>query len=116
MYKWGRVSQTEEAAEALTQWLVLRRWPPASKTKLDFYRADDLGQTAWADLAAAAATHEAVGDDLERARGEVGLGEHEVRGWDAWYRHVTLCLLAHAASHVAQAEHAGGGRTRGGNV
>lgn len=112
MYKWGRVSQGEEAAEALTQWLVLRRWPPASKTELAFYRADSLVQTTWAELVGAAATHEAVEDDLERARGEVGLGAHEVRSWDAWYRHVILCLLAYAASQVALA---GGSRARGGD-
>ena len=33
---------------------------------------------------------------LEAAKGEVGLDEYEVRKWDAWQRHVTLCLLAHA--------------------
>ena len=30
------------------------------------------------------------------AKGEVGLDHYEVRRWDAWHRHVTLCLLAHA--------------------
>ena len=110
MYKWGRVSQSEEATGARTEWLVLRRWSAASKIEFVFYHADGFGKMAWAELAAAA-TREAVEDDLQRARGEVGLGEHEVRGWYAWYRHVTLCLLTHAASQVALA---GGGRARGG--
>jgi SRSO17 transposase len=30
------------------------------------------------------------------AKGEVGMDHYEVRRWDAWHRHVTLCLLAHA--------------------
>ncbi len=30
------------------------------------------------------------------AKGEVGLDHYEVRKWDAWQRHITLCLLAHA--------------------
>ena len=55
------------------------------------------------ELAGGAATHEAVGGDLKRARGGLGLGEHEARRWDAWYRHTTLCLLAYAASQVALA-------------
>lgn len=38
----------------------------------------------------------AIEDSFEAAKGEVGLDEYEVRKWDGWYRHVTLCLLAHA--------------------
>jgi SRSO17 transposase len=30
------------------------------------------------------------------AKGEVGLDHYEVRRWDPWHRHITLCLLAHA--------------------
>lgn len=30
------------------------------------------------------------------AKGEVGLDHYEVRKWDSWHRHITLCLLAHA--------------------
>jgi len=33
---------------------------------------------------------------FERAKGEVGLDEYEVRKWEGWQRHITLCLLAHA--------------------
>ncbi|MDP9314981.1 MAG: IS701 family transposase [Chloroflexota bacterium] len=33
---------------------------------------------------------------FEAAKGECGLDEYEVRKWDAWHRHITLALLAHA--------------------
>lgn len=33
---------------------------------------------------------------FETAKGECGLEDYEVRTWDAWHRHVTLVLLAHA--------------------
>ena len=33
---------------------------------------------------------------FEQAKGEVGLDQYEVRRWDAWHRHVTFALLAHA--------------------
>lgn len=33
---------------------------------------------------------------FEEAKGECGLDEYEVRRWDAWHRHITLSLLAHA--------------------
>ncbi len=45
----------------------------------------DRGQTCWS-----------VEDSFEAAKGEVGLDEYEVRKWDGWHRHITLCLLAHA--------------------
>jgi SRSO17 transposase len=34
----------------------------------------------------------------------VGLNYYEVRRWDAWHRHVTLCLLAHAFLAVTRHE------------
>jgi hypothetical protein len=33
---------------------------------------------------------------FQQAKGEVGLDHYEVRRWDAWYRHITLAMLAHA--------------------
>jgi SRSO17 transposase len=37
-----------------------------------------------------------IEDCFEAAKSEVGLDEYEVRKWDSWQRHITLCLLAHA--------------------
>ena len=37
-----------------------------------------------------------IEESLAEAKGEVGLDQYEVRKWHAWYRHATLCLLAHA--------------------
>ena len=39
---------------------------------------------------------------FEAAKGEVGLDHYEVRLWQAWYRHITLALLGHAALVVAR--------------
>lgn len=41
-----------------------------------------------------------VKEGLERAKGEVGLDQYAIRRWEAWHRHVTLCLLAHASIQV----------------
>ncbi len=38
----------------------------------------------------------AVEECFAEAKGEVGLDHYEVRRWDAWHRHLTLWLLAHA--------------------
>jgi SRSO17 transposase len=37
-----------------------------------------------------------IEQSFEEAKGECGLDEYEVRKWNAWHRHVTLALLAHA--------------------
>lgn len=31
---------------------------------------------------------------IERAKGDCGLDQYEVRSWTGWYRHITLSLLA----------------------
>jgi hypothetical protein len=41
---------------------------------------------------------------IEEAKGQVGLDEYEVRSWQGWYRHITLCMLAHAFLTVLRAQ------------
>jgi hypothetical protein len=38
-----------------------------------------------------------IEEGYEQAKGEVGLDQYEVRTWRAWYRYMTLALLAYAA-------------------
>ena len=35
-----------------------------------------------------------VEEAIERAKGEGGLDQYEVRSWTGWYRHITLSLVA----------------------
>ncbi len=48
-------------------------------------------------------TRWAIEGGFECAKGEVGLDHDEVRRWDGWHRHVTLCLLADAFLAVTRA-------------
>jgi SRSO17 transposase len=43
---------------------------------------------------------------FEVGKGEVGLDEYEVRSWQGWYRHITLCMLAQAFLTVLRARSA----------
>ena len=43
-----------------------------------------------------------IEEGFEQAKGEVGLDQYEVRRYDAWHRHVTLALLAHAYLEVTR--------------
>ena len=49
-----------------------------------------------AELVRVCTTRWQIEEGFAQAKGEVGLDQYEVRKWEAWYRHATLCLLAHA--------------------
>ena len=57
------------------------------------------------------------GQETEPALAKAGMGrdQYEVRGWDGWYRHITLAMLAHAylAAIRHQASAQGCSRERG---
>ncbi len=48
-----------------------------------------------------------IEEAFEQAKGEVGLDHYQVRQYGAWYRHVTLAMLAQAflAGTCASVEH-----------
>ena len=52
--------------------------------------------TAVAELVRVCTTRWQIEEGFAQAKGEVGLDQYEVRKWEAWHRHATLCLLAHA--------------------
>lgn len=54
------------------------------------------------ELVRVAGTRWSIEECIERAKGEVGLDQYEVRRWNAWYRHMTLALLAHAYLEVTR--------------
>ena len=45
-----------------------------------------------------------IEEGYEQAKGQVGLDQYEVRTWRAWYRYMTLALLAYAALVVMRAQ------------
>jgi hypothetical protein len=49
------------------------------------------------ELVRVAGTRWRIESCFEQAKDGFGLGEYEVRKWDGWHRHLTLCLLQEAA-------------------
>lgn len=101
-YDWacGRLPYLTEAGWA--QWLLVRR-SLSDPDELAFYRVFAPADTSLAAMARVAGTRWSIEEGFERAKGEVGLDQYEVRKWDGWYRHITLCLLAHAFLEVTRA-------------
>jgi len=102
VYEWARARLPYETEEGDAQWLLLRR-SVADPTEVAFYRAFGPDDTPVEDLARVAGARWAIEEGFERAKGEVGLDQYQVRRWAAWHRHITLCLLAHAYLEVTRA-------------
>ena len=102
LFDWacGRLPYRTEGGVA--QWLLIRR-SVSRPEELAFYHASGPVETPVDVLARVAGTRWAIEEGFERAKGEVGLDQYEVRSWAGWHRHVTLCLLAHAFLAVTRA-------------
>jgi SRSO17 transposase len=99
LYEWACVALPEtgtyrEGVRA-GRWLLMRR-SIAEPEKISYYLCYGPAHTTVQELIGIAGRRWVIEDCFEVAKGEVGLDEYEVRKWDGWHRHVTLCLLAHA--------------------
>jgi SRSO17 transposase len=54
-----------------------------------------------------------IEERFEQAKGEVGLDHYQVRQYLAWYRHVTLAMVALAFLAVTRAQAISPERTKG---
>ena len=104
--------------------LVRRALAPNAKGELElaFFLCSAPPGTTLAGLVAVAGARWADEDCFAEARNETGLDHYQVRRYRAWYRHVTLSMLAHAflavtaaAANRAQAP-PGSGRAPSGTV
>lgn len=97
-FDWARVELAQPEQEGWQKWLVIRRSPVSGEKPAD--RAYVLVfapcRTTLAQMATAIGTRWSVEQCFEEGKGEVGLDHYEVRSWQGWYRHITLCMLAHA--------------------
>jgi SRSO17 transposase len=110
VYDWACARLPYDTAPDWGQWLLIRRsiTDPAEQA---FYRAFGPEETPLAELAQVAGTRWTIEESFQRAKA-IGLDQYEVRRWEGWYRHITLCLLAHAFLEVTRASAADG--TKGG--
>ena len=61
-----------------------------------FYIVFAPSSTTLQDVIQVAGTRWVIETGFEALKNEAGLDEYEVRSWIAWYRHITLSLLAYA--------------------
>jgi SRSO17 transposase len=81
--------------KGMSRWLLVRR-STDNPDDLAFYQAYTPEDTPVEVLVGVCQERWVIEVAFEEAKGEVGMDHYEVRKWDAWYRYITLCLLAHA--------------------
>ena len=101
LYDWACLQVPYESAPATSHWLLARR-SRSDPTALAYYRVFAPAATPVATMVRVAGMRWAIEASFEDAKGVVGLDHYEVRKWTAWYRHVTLALLAHAYLEVTR--------------
>jgi SRSO17 transposase len=94
LYEWARV-QLNSPARGQARWFLFRR-SLTDETDVAHYLVHASATTSLAAMVEAAGKRWPIEECFESAKGEVGLDDYEVRKWRGWYRHMTLCLVAHA--------------------
>jgi SRSO17 transposase len=99
LYDWALIATDREDRHLM----VRRPLQPGEKGELElaFYRCYSPEPAALAELAAVAGARWGIEDCFAEAKNETGLDHYQVRRYRAWYRHVTLSMLAHAFLAVA---------------
>ena len=108
VYDWACMRLPYWTPEGWMQWLLIRR-SVTTPEEVAYYRAFGPEQTTVAAVARVAGTRWTIEEGFQRAK-EVGLDQYEVRRWEGWHRHVTLCLLAEAFLEVTRAAPQSGGK------
>ncbi len=95
LYDWACLQLPYARSPGMAQWLLARR-SRSDPTELAYYRVFGPAATPRDELVRVAGMRWAIEECFADAKGAVGLDQYEVRTWSAWYRHMTLALLAHA--------------------
>jgi len=81
--------------------------PVDARDKLSFFLCRTPASTTLGELIHAAGLRTAVAESVAEARERAGLDHYEVRKYVAWYRHMTLAMLANAMLAVGRASRQG---------
>jgi SRSO17 transposase len=100
-YAWAWIPLAGDCPPNWGRWLLARR-SLSDPSEVAYYRIFAPVGTPLAEMVRAAGSRWVIEEGFERAKGEVGLDQYEVRRWDAWHRHITFALLAHAYLEVTR--------------
>ena len=108
VFDWAAATLPEDGTEppGWSRYLLVRRSLTRNakgEPELAYYLCCAPAGTADEELIRVAGSRWAVEECFQTAKNETGLDHYQVRRYDAWYRHATLALLAHAYLAVTAA-------------
>src|SRR5947208_3317713 len=105
LYEWAwlQLPDETEATSERARWVLIRR-SLSDRSERAYYRVYAPATTTLAEVVRVTGSRWKIEEGYEQAKGEVGLDQYEVRTWRAWYRYMTLALLAYAALVVMRAQ------------
>lgn len=105
LYEWAwlQLPDEMEAASERARWVLIRR-SLSDRSERAYYRVYAPATTTLTEVVQVTGSRWKIEEGYEQAKGEAGLDQYEVRTWRAWYRYVTLALLAYAALVVMRAQ------------
>jgi SRSO17 transposase len=74
--------------------VVVREEQSDGTMKHDYHLSNGSPETALAEFVRVVKAEHRIEECLERAKGEAGLAQYQVRNWTGWHHHQTLSLLA----------------------
>jgi SRSO17 transposase len=98
-YDWARTELLAGFDPGWARWALARRTIPKSAQEpagLAYYVCAGPTDTGLEHLVAVAGGRWRIEECFQAAKNEAGLASYQVRDYTAWYRHITLAMLAHA--------------------
>jgi SRSO17 transposase len=99
LYDWARTDLLAGFNSDWARWALARRsipTDPGEKPELAYYVCAGPADTGLEQLTAVAGGRWRIEECFQAAKNEAGLASYQVRDYTAWYRHITLAMLAHA--------------------
>jgi SRSO17 transposase len=99
LYDWARIELLAGFDPSWARWVLARRGIPQradEPAELAFYVCAGPAETPLGQLIAVAGGRWRVEECFQAAKNQAGLASYQVRDYTAWYRHITLAMLAHA--------------------
>jgi SRSO17 transposase len=111
-YDWARLELLAGFDPGWARWALARRaipTEPGEKPELAYYVCAGPTDTGLEQLVAVAGGRWRIEECFQAAKNEAGLDSYQVRDYTAWYRHITLAMLAHAYLSATRATAKKGG-------
>jgi SRSO17 transposase len=114
-YDWA-VIEINSMLEPEQKRCVLFRRNTEDPSEIAYYLVFSPVATTLEEMVHVAGSRWAIEICFESAKNEVGLDQYEVRKWQGWYHHITLCMFAHALLTVICTQTNTGSAKKGGTL